>query len=691
MPDIHSFDVFDTCITRTYSEPADLFLELARVTLLQQFGIAEGDEITMLAKQRIIAESDARRRSSREEIQLTDIYTELSRLRETSFDAQSMLSTELALELESIVQIPSTFARYREYQSAGHRIIFISDMYLPVQTVLTMLNKCGYEATDDNLYLSGDIGLKKRSGKLYTHVLQTEDVPPASIIHHGDNLVSDIRMAKAQGLKTVHVSQHRTAAHYASALLHKSTLWQNISDKMQKLSRFYRNFYHSPASRLSPEKQVALSRVSAAASILLRKQCDRDSSNDHLYAIGYFVAAPLFTSYVLWLLNTARDNGIKKLYFVARNGQIFHRLAEKICRAGGYDIELRYLYGSRAAWYPSSFESFDADSIALLVKKYPKKTVGEIFEDLGFPATTIATLLAAVTGSCQGDSSATDEIAVRAVLEWLSKSEHSEAITEQFASSWRNIADYLSQEQVFDQVKFGIVDIGWHLSSHNALHKILRRVGKGGFSGFYFGVGRRRQEVADEAPYFAFVSDVASRRHSWLFKLGAMSLLEEVFAAADHPTTSGYYREGDRVFPQLNSDSPTKRSRIAEIVQEAILAFADFMLERGTIGDLSLATPEFLTQFERLYKYPTADEARAMADTPIYALTSHSLAQKRTLAHSIRTGELLQIITNVLFQGRNISPEWVWLPGSMAMSNGFVAVTGKLLSFLESFLLRLRS
>lgn len=691
MPEIHSFDVFDTCITRIYSQPTDLFLQLASVTLQEQHSDTDKDTaIQVLAQQRVVAESNARKHSSREDIQIADIYSELSRFVEISFDPQAMLSMELELELQSMVPVQSTLAQYQEIKLTGKRVIFISDIYLPMETVIAMLLRCGYEANVDNLYLSGEVGLTKRSGNLYTHVLHKEGVQPTSITHHGDNLISDIRMAKAKGLKTVYIPAFQLASPYESLLLYRSNIWQKVSYKLQRASRHFRKFYRSPISKLPSPKQIALSRVSAASRILLNNQSDNGYVNHHLLAIGYFVAAPLFNAFVLWVLNTARANGIDKLYFVARNGQIFYRLAEKINSARGYNLELRYLYGSRAAWYPSSFELFDTEFIDLLVNKYPRKSVVEIFKDLSLSDENIATLVEAITRSGQGANSATDKDTVKALLLWLSESQYCEIISDHFESSWRNVVDYLSQEQVFDQSKFGIVDIGWHLSCHNALHRIVRRVNSSGFSGFYFGVGKKRQEVADGAPYFAFFSDVTSRKNSWLFKLGAMLLLEEVFAAADHPTTSSYYREENQVFPYMNEKSHTYDSRIAETIQGAMLEFTEFMLRKGTLDDLSLVNDDVLAQFERLYKFPTAQEAMAIANTPVFALTSHSISQRRTLAHRIRIGELFDIIFKVIFRGRNISPEWMWLSGSMAMSNGFVALAGKLLSFLESSLLKLK-
>jgi len=140
----------------------------------------------------------------------------------------------------------------------------------------------------------------------------------------------------------------------------------------------------------------------------------------------------------------------------------------------------------------------------------------------------------------------------------------------------------------------------------------------------------------------------------------------------------------------LDNASTSTHTQTAKAIQETMMAFYNFVIEKNLLDDLDLVRGEVLAQFERLYKYPNSPEARSIADTPIFALTSHSDSQRRTLAHSIRSIELVRIIISVLLARRDIAPQWVWLQGSMAMSNSLVCTTGRFLSFLESVLLKVR-
>jgi FMN phosphatase YigB (HAD superfamily) len=684
MDKLYSFDVFDTCITRTYTRPQDLFLDVARVVTQESMSSVDDKSVRLLAKQREAAEASARKHSKSEDILIHDIYDQLSNVRGNSFDVDAMLKTEIDLEISSVVPIQKTLALYQEIKEESYRVIFISDMYLPEDVVIAMLSKCGYRANADNLYISGEVGLTKRSGNLYQHVLKSEGIAPNKLTHYGDNVLSDIKMAKSAGIDAIHLPIPTQQSRYEKIFTHRDSAGKAFSYNLQKYSRHFRQVYTDPLTLYPIDKQVSLSRINAVSRVLFRNSSDDDSNDIDLAAIGYFIAAPLFASFVLWLLQTAQDKGISRLYFIARNGQIFCKLATVICKQLNFDIECRYLYGSRAAWYPSSFESFDSEFIEFLLKKYPNRSIREVFEDLSFSEESIAALLGALAGAPYDPIASKDEEAVRAQLNILAQSKCNHLVREHFSSCWENVVGYLSQEHFFDSGNVGIVDIGWSLSSHNALHRIVDKVDKKGFSGFYFGVSKNRQQIASNAPYYSFFSDIESKRHRWLFKLGAMALLEEVFSAADHPTTSGYQKVNQEILPILKQDSFHGVSRTVRAIQDSMLYFTEFLIEHNRLLDLRFVKEEALSQFERMYKYPTEQEARAIAKTPVFALTSHSQSQRRDLASSIEIPELIDILARVALAQRDFHPSWVWLQGSMAISNRFVASAGRLLSFFES-------
>ena len=57
----YSFDVFDTCLTRTYAHPTDLFYDLALLMLVEKNQFYCQSDVNKLAKFRIISEKKARK------------------------------------------------------------------------------------------------------------------------------------------------------------------------------------------------------------------------------------------------------------------------------------------------------------------------------------------------------------------------------------------------------------------------------------------------------------------------------------------------------------------------------------------------------------------------------------------------------------------------------------------------------
>ena len=60
--------------------------------------------------------------------------------------------------------------------------------------------------------------------------------------------------------------------------------------------------------------------------------------------------APAVGAFSQWVLGRALKDGVRRLYFLSRDGWHFYHMAQRLCRAWGFPVECRYLYGSRYAW-----------------------------------------------------------------------------------------------------------------------------------------------------------------------------------------------------------------------------------------------------------------------------------------------------------------------------------------------------
>ncbi|MGB7485105.1 MAG: hypothetical protein WA901_02875, partial [Phormidesmis sp.] len=106
-----SFDVFDTCVTRHYARPVDMFEPLF-AQLLSEAGCLDYQRsvtANALARQRMVAERTAHRQTTREEITLADIYQVLApQLATFGRDAPRAMQAEVDIELAALSPILCT-------------------------------------------------------------------------------------------------------------------------------------------------------------------------------------------------------------------------------------------------------------------------------------------------------------------------------------------------------------------------------------------------------------------------------------------------------------------------------------------------------------------------------------------------------------------------------------------------------
>lgn len=186
--EIISFDVFDTLIFRK-CRPHDVFALVSDKCGIKSF-----------AHDRIECEHKARVKSKHEEITLNEIYDELAQIYGHEC-ADKLKALEIESEFSVIYANPELKEFFDLMIQKHKRIIIISDMYLPMNIIAAMLNRCGYEGYE-YLYVSSEYGITKRHGSLFAHVLRDKKISPDRVLHIGDNFISDYLIPKKAGMKS---------------------------------------------------------------------------------------------------------------------------------------------------------------------------------------------------------------------------------------------------------------------------------------------------------------------------------------------------------------------------------------------------------------------------------------------------------------------------------------------------------
>lgn len=309
---MYSFDIYDTLVTRTVCEPCGIFMimqeKMQRLSAWEKTYVAEN--FTQL---RIAAEEQARCQKIGE-VELQDIYDMLSHNCGLPEDAvRELMELEITTEIDNSVAIEENAAKVDSLLKQGEKIILISDMYLSSEVIRRVLRKAIPQVEKLPLYVSCEIGKTKRSGLLYEYVQQQEREEFGNWTHIGDNQVSDQNIPQLFGIRVIP---------YVPA---KETEWERV---MLKLNPY------------DPLLQL----VTGLAKIAGEK-CSKTE-----YRIGYSCFGVMLFPYVQWILEMAVKLKLRKLYFVARDGYVLKKIADKIIEKEGLMIQTAYLYGSRKVW-----------------------------------------------------------------------------------------------------------------------------------------------------------------------------------------------------------------------------------------------------------------------------------------------------------------------------------------------------
>ncbi|NEV61045.1 HAD family hydrolase [Thiorhodococcus minor] len=581
---IHSFDVFDTLITRRVATPRGVFVAMQR-QLAAQHPELPRPLLERFAHERMHAEQSARIQAREqapadtglipEEIDIEDVYRWL--VSQHGLDADwiaRFIEIELAAEERFIIGVPEMLARFRALVAKGERILLLSDMYLRRQDLARLLDKVDPALLQHaSLYLSSEVKLNKASGLMFDHVAAQEGIAPGAIHHIGDNPHSDVRRARERGCQVTFFD--------ACHLTLDESFERNEDD-------------------LGWQVSVGLFRES-------RLSLPTDAAR-----VGGSYAAMVLLPFVLWVLDQAREAGRKRLYFFARDGQILLEIARRLSVE---DLELRYLHVSRLALHRCVNTDFEAFLDWVFVSHQ-----GMTIEDVAHrvtsdPGDLVDHLLGCVDAALSREDLLTDKQRMALRNRFKSDPDLRARVMGLVSSERERVLRYLDQEGLARLDDACVVDIGWSGSIQDSLLQVLRTHGSvdgGPLAGYYWGLQRHTLTDlgANLKSSFAFHPD------SFWRDPAALRELVECFTAADHGSTLGYRENGGRIEPILNAEGP-------EVLAWGLRDFrrgVDFFVGRiiGMLGqdEILALMPYYFRRLEHLIQRPSRVLASAMGRFP---------------------------------------------------------------------------
>jgi hypothetical protein len=344
------------------------------------------------------------------------------------------------------------------------------------------------------------------------------------------------------------------------------------------------------------------------------------------------------------------------------------RVARAISRPG--DPECRYLYGSRQAWLLPGIESVDRSALRwLLEPEWALRTPRALLAKLEVTPDDAASPLRArgLGPDDRLDGEALEQF-------WSVVSDISPLIMERARRAREVVSDYLEQEGLHAPGRWALVDLGWRLTTQCALRRILMRAGRGDeLLGFYFGISRLRTRLADAGRFRAFVlednePEAGYLPESWVYN--NTSLIENVFAMADHGSCTGYRREGSRIVPQLRNDqADPRREAFQATVQATIVEYARELDRSGLLEDhLTDVRAAGLVTGRLAVERPRREEAAAVGWVRVP--DDQTEARTRELAAPLTLSDVWLRMRDKLGQPviRDFETDSRWREGSLALT-----------------------
>lgn len=333
-----SFDIFDTLITRKTYYPQGIFL-LVGQQLIDALKDIKDYTYNNFHTLRINAEKDARRyaeQDGREEITLDEIYDLLTiRMSLSKENIECIKKLEIQTEIDNAYPIIKNIKLLKSLVDKGEHIVLISDMYLREGIIREILLKQDPVFEHIPIYISCERKKTKRSGSLYFDVAQLENESFSNWIHYGDNRKSDYLMPRMLGIDGRYIP------------LEDLTPWESeLGKKLVLESNLTLQFCFGAARNIRREKELGWAGK-----------------------IGSSVGGMILYPYVFWLLQKSVQLGIKRLYFIARDGYILKKVADLIIKNQSLDIKISYIYGSRKAWRTSAFSEIDKQKVIMYLSQ----------------------------------------------------------------------------------------------------------------------------------------------------------------------------------------------------------------------------------------------------------------------------------------------------------------------------------
>jgi FMN phosphatase YigB (HAD superfamily) len=628
---VASFDVFDTVLTRTVGSPDQVFLAIGR--LLRRDGVlAVPPETYSAARREAVHDLTA---DPATHPTLAAVSAEVAgRLGLPTEGAARLADAELSIEAEVCRAVPGAPERVAgARRRTGRGVVFVSDTSMPADSLESLLRREKLFLDGDELFTSAALGASKQDGGLYDLVAARLGLPGQAFEHVGDDRWSDLAHARLHG-------------------------WGASLDTRAVLDR-----YELDLAAAGPDTDGLGPRL-AGAGRLGRLAAADEGIDGAIAGIASGVAMPLLVGFGLWVLQQAQLLGLQRLYFVARDGEVFLDITRRLAESTGAEVECHYLYGSRRSWQLAATGAPGVPAAPWIPddRDPAAMTAREVLELVDLTPELARTADPTIAGGGPLGTAGWDRLAAA-----LREGPLASLVTGRAAGRRALLLRYLDQEGVTAEGRVGLVDVGWTGRAARSLEDVLRSAARPlPAAHLFLGLSATAPERMG--------ADLFARSQGWLLdeargrrdRSGDEDpvMIVESFAMGSEGHTVGYVETADGVRPVLAATTNPAAGawRFAAYRRGLSLALDALLDGPPPPTDVDLR-PVAWRQLLRFWTTPTADEAVVWGAQP------YGEDFANATGHPLATAVTGRRMLTRLGIGR---PGWreptYWLAGTVALS-----------------------
>lgn len=384
--------------------------------------------------------------------------------------------------------------------------------------------------------------------------------------------------------------------------------------------------------------------------------------------INRLVLGPTIHGYIIWLLTSALNDGVQRLYFLARDGYLPYQIASDICQSLNLPIECRYFYCSRAALRIPMYHRDIPQALDHICRGGLHVTPQRIMLRAGLEAEQARAMYSQLELPWEWD-----EVIPYARLgeakELLAANEaFLGAMSQSSSDAFPALEAYFRQTGILEPGRFAVVDSGWTGTMQRSIRDICDVCqGQAELRGYYFGL-YYLPEDCDPGLYSSFYFGPGWGLRN---KIRLNNNLFETVFSAPHGTVTGYRQHEHSAEAVLSDPKSEIRDYILDFAKQTAELTQALLVELTVDQLTAIPTAQLRSMsiglLRRFMCAPTELEAEAFGTLPfsddLHDAGAQELAEKLT-PRELWQHHVLPRILKLLGLGAGETRQSAWFEGS---------------------------